>query len=261
MTPQTLTKGKRKARMGPLLGVHFLASMVSMFAMILAPDVRFVGMAALWLQLILPWVLVAYVGFLPQRFTFAAARAVTVPPNSIMILVLFSAAYNLAVGVAFTYVEVVSQGRLIALASVLALPLLGAMLAVDSRGKRSWNWLAVGLLAVASFSYSYWALRWINIVFDDSPQAAMSSVVARKFKGVWVRVQPWGPVRDAKAVQVPHVIYRVLQPNGSVCLVTRGGALGISWYTAQTCPWTGHNVMLGGADLWWLHEVDSRQGK
>lgn len=35
--------------MDPLLGVHFLASMVSMFVMILAPEVRFVGMAALLL--------------------------------------------------------------------------------------------------------------------------------------------------------------------------------------------------------------------
>src|ERR1700721_3425383 len=116
MTFQTPTKGTRRARMGPLLGVHFLASMVSMFVMILAPDVEFVGMAALWLQLVLPWVLVAYTGFLPQRFTFAAARAVTVPPNSLMILVLFNAVYNGAVAVAFTYVEVVSQGRLRALA-------------------------------------------------------------------------------------------------------------------------------------------------
>jgi hypothetical protein len=129
--------------MSPLLAVYFLASMVSMFAMILAPDVQFVGMAALWLQLVLPWVLVAYTGFLPERFTFAAARAATVPPNSLMILILFNAVYNGAVAVAFTYVEVVTQGRLIALASLLALPLLGAMLAVDSRGKRSWNWLAV----------------------------------------------------------------------------------------------------------------------
>jgi hypothetical protein len=190
--------------------------MVSMFVMILAPDVQFVGMAALWLQLILPWVLVAYVGFLPQRFTFAATRVATMPPWSLLLLVLFGAVYNGAVGVAFTYVEVVTQGRLLVLASVLALPLLGAMLVVDSRGPRSWNWVAVAFLALASFSYSYWGLRWINIVFDDSPQAAMSSVVARKFKGVWVRVQPWGPVRDAKAVQVPHVIYRVFQPKRRV---------------------------------------------
>src|ERR1700733_3009940 len=196
MTPQTPTKPTRRVPMGPLLGVHFLASMVSMFAMILAPDVRVVGMAALWLQLILPWVLAAYVGFLPQRFTFAAARAVTVPPNSLMILVLYGAVYNGAVGVAFTYVEVVSQVRQIALASVLALPLLAAMLVVDSRGPQSWNWLAVGLLAVASFSYGYWALWWINIVFDRSPQAAVSSVVEEEFKGMWVNVRPWGPVRE-----------------------------------------------------------------
>src|SRR5277367_6389222 len=124
--------------MGPLLGAHFLASMVSMFVMILAPEVRFVGMAALLLQLILPWVLVAYVGFLPQRFTFAAARAVTVPPNSFMISVLFTAIYNGAVAVAFTHVEAVSPGR---------------------------------LRVLASFSYSYWALWWMNIVFDRSPQA------------------------------------------------------------------------------------------
>jgi hypothetical protein len=235
--------------------------MVSMWVMILAPEVRFVGMAALWLQLILPWVLVAYTGFLPQRFTFGAARPVTVPPNSLIPLVLFSAVYNLAVGVAFTYVEVVTRGRLIALAFVLGLPLFGAMLAVDSREERSWNWLAVAILAAASFSYGYWAVWWINIVFDDSPQAAMSSVVTRKFKGVFVRVQPWGPVRDAKAVQVPHVIYRALQPNGPVCPVMRSGALGIAWYTAQTCPWVGEKVTVGGADLWWMHGVDTRSTK
>jgi hypothetical protein len=40
-----------ETRMGPLLGIHFIASMVSMFVMILAPDVQFVGMAALCLQL------------------------------------------------------------------------------------------------------------------------------------------------------------------------------------------------------------------
>jgi hypothetical protein len=171
--------------------------MVSMFAMILAPDVQFVGMAALWLQLFLPWVLVAYVGFLPQRFTFAAARAVTVLPNSIMILVLFGAVYNGAVGVAFTYVEVVSQGRLLALAA--------------------------------------------------------HSVVERDFKGMWVKVGPWGPVAEVKTIQVPHVIYKVLQPKDPVCLVTRSGALGISWYTAQTCPWTGGKVTLGGSNPWHRH--------
>lgn len=241
--------------MGPLLGIHFLASMVSMFVMILAPDVRFLGMAALLLQLVLPWVLVAYIGFLPQRFTFAAARAVTVPPNSLLILVLFNAVYNGAVAVAFTYVEVVSQERLVALASVLALPLLGAMLVVDSRGKRSWNWLAIVILAVASFSYGYWAVWWINIVLDRSLPVVAYSVVERGFKGKWILVQPWGPVRGVKTIQVPNVIYKALRPNGAICLVTRSGALGISWYTGHTCPWKGSKVTLGGANPWRAHEV------
>lgn len=127
------------------------------------------------------------------------------------------------------------------------------MLAVDSRGKRSWNWLAVGLLAVASFSYGYWAVWWINIVFDRSLPVVAYSVVEREFKGMWVKVRPWGSVPAVKTIQVPHVIYKVLQPRGPVCLIRRSGALGISWYTAQTCPWTGGKVMLGGADLWWLH--------
>ncbi len=258
MTPRTPTKGTRKARMGPLLGVHFLASMVSMFVMILAPDVRFVGMAALWLQLVLPWVLVAYVGFLPQRFTFAPARAGTVPPNSLMMLLLFNAVYNGAVAVAFTYVVVVSQGRLAVLASTLALPLLGAMLVVDSRGKRSWNWLAVAFLALASFSYGYWAVWWINIVFDRSLPVVAYSVVEGEFKGMWVRVRPWGPVQEVKTIQVTHFVYKTLQPQGPVCLVTRSGALGISWYTAQTCPWRGGKVTLGGSNPWRRHEVDDR---
>jgi hypothetical protein len=261
MRPQTSTNTRRRARMGPLLGAQFLAGMTSIWVMILAPNVPFVGMAALWLQLVLPWVLVAYVGFLPNRYTFSAARAVTavaVPPKSILILVLCNAAFSMAVGVAFTYVEVISEGRLLRLASALALPLLGAMLLVDSRGERSWNWLPILLLTVSSFFYGYWALRWINIVFDRSPQTVACSVVDRKFKGVWVRVQPWGPVKEVKAVQVPHIIYRALEPKDQVCLVTRSGALAIPWYTAQSCPWAGDKVVLGGADLWWLHKVDSR---
>ena len=165
---------------------------------------------------------------------------------------MFSAAYNLAVGVAFTYVELVSQKRLLVLAAALALPLLGATLMVDSRGERRWNWAVVAFLGLSSFCYSYWAVSWINIVFDGSPNAVVSSSVEEKFHhfrgGLRVRVQPWGPVQEAKAVQVPRVIYKTLQPNGPVCMVTRGGALGILWYTAQTCPWTGQKVTLGGVN-------------
>ena len=57
-----------------------------------------------------------------------------------------------------------------------------------------------------------------------------------------------------KMIQVPHVIYKALRSKGPVCLVTRSGALGISWYTAQACPWMGGEVTLGGANPWRRHK-------
>lgn len=234
------------------MGIYFVASLFSMFVMIGAPGARFVGIAALFFQLAQPWVLVAYAGLLPNVFTFGAARSVAMPPYSLFPFVMFSVAYNLAVGVAFTYVEFISQRRLLALATVLALPLLGATLVADSRGRRSWNWAVVAFIGLASFFYGYWALRWMNVVFDDSPNAVVSSIVEEKFHhfrgGLRVRVRPWGPVQEAKAVMVPREIYKALQPKGQVCLVTKSGALGIPWYTAQLCPWMEQKVTLGGSD-------------
>lgn len=228
------------------------AVIASLFVMIGAPQARFVGMAAPLFQLVQPWVLVTYAGFIPSTFTFGAARSVTMPPYSLFPFIMFSVAYNLAVGVAFTYVELISQRRLLGLAAVLALPLFGATLMVDTRGQRRWNWAVVAFLGLASFSYSYWALRWIKIVFDGSPNGVVCSSLEEKSQhfrgGLRVRVQPWGPVQEAKAVQVPRAIYKALEPKGPVCLVTRSGALGVPWYTAQVCPWTGQKVTLGGAD-------------
>jgi hypothetical protein len=95
---------------------------------------------------------------------------------------------------------------------------------------------------ILSFSYGCAAVMQLNCLLDHSLDVVSTSIVTTKSdrgRGWHLQVSPWGPQRESKTVAVPYELFQAIQPGEKVCMVQRGGALGIAWYTVQACPWKG----------------------
>ena len=57
-------------------------------------------------------------------------------------------------------------------------------------------------------------------------------------------VGPWGPEQQAGSAAVPSNVFRSVHEGDRVCVVLRKGALGVSSYTIQLCPWEGGPIQL-----------------
>jgi hypothetical protein len=242
----------------PLVPIFTVSNIILIICLFLVGDMRLLFMAVLMAQLVSPWLLVVFVGFFPNRFTFGVFRAATDPPSSLAAALFANMWANLTVFAAVSYVELTNHTRSLIYGVGLALLLIFAMIFVDRKGQRRWGWPAFIFLCLTSLIYGYTAVSLTNVALDRSPGVVAYSVVERKIHfykgGLQVRVSPWGPVREVKDLEVPHAIYKSLMEHGPVCIATRTGALGIPWYTAQACPWRGDTVSFGGADLWWLSQ-------
>jgi hypothetical protein len=103
------------------------------------------------------------------------------------------------------------------------------------------------IAVILSLAYGYATVFQVNCVLDHSPTAVYRAVVTDKSdrgRGWHLEVGSWGSQQAARNVKVPYELFKSIQPGQEVCIVQRAGALGISWYTAQSCPWGGGPVFL-----------------
>ena len=106
--------------------------------------------------------------------------------------------------------------------------------------------LAIAIVLCAGYGYA--TILQVNCVLDRSPAAVYLAAISAKShpkRGTWrLHIEPWGPEHQARDVTVPAKLFDRIQPGDSACMVLRKGALGIPWYSAQTCPWNGGPVFL-----------------
>lgn len=232
-----------------------LSLMAVSFWLATGPLFGFYPKPSLWMMAIqvgLPWAAVAAVCLFPRRFSLFPVG----PSENRLFLVglLFFAA--LAPLGAYHYTSPVRKLPVIELACVVGLILFASLATAEVRAKGNPLFLVMAL--PLSLGYGYAATVQLNCLLDRSPVTVYQSLLSHKstgLRGGWrLRIEPWGPGTGARSLMSPYTVgvsrevFDSINDGGLVCVVQRDGALGISWYTAQACPWTGGPVVLGFGD-------------
>jgi hypothetical protein len=198
-------------------------------------------------QLVLPWVL--YVCLVRQG------------PSGVFISWMWSsiACYFLTTGY-FGYAALVDRTETVVAACTLGAGLIAGIAVhrpeMVAKGVRQLTFLIYCFTAV----YSYDALLQLNCLLDRSPVTVYRPIVLEKVYGirrsVGLLVEPWSPDQRHSAVtllikpgtaMVPPSpeVFKTAREGETICVLQRKGALGMSWYAAQSRSWTGGPVALG----------------
>ncbi|HUI79921.1 MAG TPA: hypothetical protein VLY24_18470 [Bryobacteraceae bacterium] len=228
-----------------------IANLVLMFAGFLLLATPFYPKPSVWtmlLELAPPWLAVGAVWCFPGRFRlFGGGRFDRRP---FLGGVLFFAAF-FPLG-ACCYTKTLHLLRPAELACIPGIVLFVAAMIAEVRadGKPI---LAVVALPL-SILYGYGSVVQLNCLLDHSPVTVYQTVVSHKSNGSrssQLNLKPWGtnpPARSldfSYAASVPSQLLDALQVGETVCVIQRQGALGLTWYTVQLCPWNRERVILG----------------
>jgi hypothetical protein len=137
--------------------------------------------------------------------------------------------------------------------AILLACVVGALLLVAGGFPDSdlWNKGAerVVMAILISLAYGYATVLQLNCVLDRSSPTVYRSVVSSKHyfkkgedflkRGSYLGIGPWGPELEGRSMKVPSEVFKTVQPGDAVCVVLKNGALGVRWYTIQSCPWNG----------------------
>jgi hypothetical protein len=199
------------------------------------------------LQLVLPWVLYACL--------------VRQGPGGVFISWMWSSigCYFLTMGY-FGYTAFVDRTEAVAAACILGACLIAAIAVhrpeMVAKGVRQLTFLIYCFTAV----YSYNALLHLNCLLDRSPVTTYRPVVLEKVYGYrrsrGLLVESWSPDQRHSAVTFlikpgaamvppPPELFKTARTGETICVLQRKGALGMSWYTAQSRSWAGGPVALG----------------
>jgi hypothetical protein len=110
-----------------------------------------------------------------------------------------------------------------------------------------WNRLDLILGPLLCFAYGCAVVLQVNCIFDHSNAMVYEATVSAKrvySRSPHVTVAPWGPEQRPRSLVVPYRVYKSVAPGDPICMVLRQGALQVSWYTAQPCPYNGAPVSL-----------------
>jgi hypothetical protein len=106
------------------------------------------------------------------------------------------------------------------------------------------GWVAGVLLAAL---YVYASMFVANCLLDRSGARVERAAVVRKrqaVKGPSKVYLQWGG-HGLTSEPVGERLFQSVQPGDTVCIVERGGALGMAWHTVQLCPYNGGPVAVG----------------
>jgi hypothetical protein len=190
------------------------------------------------LHIALPWITVALAVRFPESFTLSIPKK-NLPRSGFALVWPYVAFCSLAV---FDTTRVVSLRQAVYLGCIPGAVFSVTVILVQRRCRAGIN--VPGFIALALFSavYGYGSVRELNIVLDRSPGIAHPAIVlARSYArgGYALRLAPWELADSSDTIHVPVSLYRSIHMRDRVCMVLKQGALGMSWYSAQACPWDG----------------------
>jgi hypothetical protein len=242
MPDETNTRSAEKATVADVISFFSNFGSLGVFAWLLSSTTFDKG--AVEVMILLPWLTVVVAHYFPDKFTVGIAKAKDDNRRSL--------ATPWAIGLMNSfmlhqYVAFIEIWKVILLGLVFGCMLTGFALAFDPiLGRRGLRVFVVPTLLFAGF-YGYAAVVHVNILFDQSEPEIHQAVVSQRINpsrgSPLLVIEPWGPVLRSKAISVPYRVYSSSIAGGPVCLVQRSGRLGLEWYTAQTCPWSGERVL------------------
>jgi hypothetical protein len=192
-------------------------------------------LAAVSTLAVLPLAALALLASGRGRYAFDARR--TEPRPSLAFAVLGP---GLVLGLrAILDVHVLDVAPLLAGAAIGAIVFAAALAAVAPDFRRIW---AVALLTPLLAFYPWGAFSLANAVLDRAAPEVFRAAVRGKHVSTGkttsyeLRLGPWGPVTEAKTVEVARVVYDRVATGDSVCVLLRPGALGARWFVVLRCP-------------------------
>ncbi len=194
---------------------------------------------AVALHIALPWIAVGMAALFPRQLTIFLDSETRKPLSAAWFLNM------IALVVLFRCVSFTEWTQAVWMGCVPGAALFLVALIVEWPARSSPLGLAFVLLF--SIGYGYGVVRELDTVLDRSQATVVRSTILEKSaeKTYALHVGPWGNVNQIKNVIVPKSVFESVQKGGPVCMVLKSGALGVSWYTAQACPWTAIEVQLG----------------
>jgi hypothetical protein len=186
----------------------------------------------------LPWIAVALAALFPRDFTLSMTKK-DAPRSGFALAWVFTPLTYLAV---FDTTKLFDYERAVYLGCCAGAVFFLAVILVNGRCRVSPS--AKGLIALALFAlvYGYGLVRELNIELDRSPGTAYEAMVLTKTRmrtTYGLHYAAWGPNNREGSIAVTRSLARSVHPGDRVCIVMKQGALGMSWYTAQACPWNG----------------------
>jgi hypothetical protein len=244
---------RRRSPKSSLIGMAMLAAF-AWVALVGVPFVMTLHSAYFWvlaMQLIVPWILYGL--------------AVGHGPDAVALSWFCSYLISCVLLTAYNYVSLLNRLPAIEDACIAGAILVAAMIVhrPEMLEKRKTGGGPFILPSVFCFAvlYSYIAIFQINCLLDKSSFTVYRTVVldvygsrGRGSRGLlvqqWSQEQGQSPVFSftfghGTAMAPPGVLLNVVHKGDTICVVQRAGRLGMSWYTAQLCPWNGGRVALG----------------
>lgn len=194
------------------------------------------------LHLVLPWISLALVGLYPALFTLSWVKKGSYR-KGLTIGWMWLGVCSLLV---YDTTKLVVWQRSLTLGCLAGAAFLLISLMVHQRCGDRFTAVGVIFLALFSAAYGYGAVREVNILLDRSPGTVHESVVLQKHyssgrggSSYYLAFVPWTSTGDSETINVTSALYHSIKVRERICIVSKNGALGMAWYTAQACPWNG----------------------
>jgi hypothetical protein len=183
----------------------------------------------------LPWVAVWIMARSPGLYMLNAPRGSGQPDLTILLispgfLLMFRAVQD---------VQILDWQRLLLLAALVAMALMGSVLWAIPSARQRLGMVALTLALLMAYGYGVTALG--NAVLDQTKGSTYPTTVNGKHvtsgrnRTPTMRLGPWGPRATEEDATVPWDVYRNTNVGEKACVVLHPGAFGVPWFRIAEC--------------------------
>jgi hypothetical protein len=184
---------------------------------------------------VLPWVAVWIMARSPGLYSFNAPRGSGRPDLSVLLI---SPGFVLMV-LALRNVQILDWQRLLPLAALVALTLMGSVIWAIPAVRDKLGMAALTLVLVLAYGFGVTSLG--NALLDGTAGSIYPVTVYGKYvtsgrsRTPTMRLGPWGPRAAVEDATVPWDVYRSTNIGEKVCVRSYPGAFGVPWYRIAAC--------------------------
>lgn len=183
----------------------------------------------------LPWVAVYIMARSPGLYALNAPRGSGRPDLTILLI---SPGFLLMLR-ALQDVHILDWQRLLLLAALVAMALMGSVVWAIPSARQKVGTIALTLTLLMAYGYGTAALG--NAVLDQARGSTYPTTVYGKHvtggrnRTPTMQLGPWGPRATQEEATVPWDLYRSTAVGEKVCVVLHPGAFGVPWYRVAKC--------------------------